>query len=580
MIAQDQPLESVLSALARMVERQYPEVLCSVSLLRDGRLEAVPAHGLPEYCARALDELPAPPGGHGRGITVTEIARLRDGNGRHGTGALHEPRVCWSIPISSGGSELLGYLAVYLPAPRRPTTADLEFLDLTGGLAGIAVEHRRLIDELAYRAHHDPLTRIPNRILFQDRLQQAVSVAGRYGHSVGLLYMDLDRFKLVNDLLGHAAGDALLQQVARRLQGRIRRSDTLARVGGDEFAVLLPQLEGPSGAARVARDLVDVLHAPFHVDDHELFVSASIGLSLYPQDGREAEVLERKAALAMYHAKNHGKNNFQCFAEEMRPASPERLELELHLRRALERGELSLHYQPQVELESSSLAGVEALLRWNHNSMGMISPATFVPIAEETGIIVPIGAWVVERACLQARAWQSAGRGPAKVAVNVSPLQFDQRDFVEGVARTVARTGLEPHRLELELTESLVMRDIDEAARRMDRIRALGARISIDDFGMGHSSLSYLQRLPIDTLKIDRGFVREIKAASDRPPLVQAIIALAHGLEKQVIAEGVETGPQAEALRAMGCDQAQGFYFGGALAPEDLPCCVAAPLSS
>jgi EAL domain-containing protein (putative c-di-GMP-specific phosphodiesterase class I) len=212
--------------------------------------------------------------------------------------------------------------------------------------------------------------------------------------------------------------------------------------------------------------------------------------------------------------------------------------------------------------------------------MGMISPATFVPIAEETGIIVPIGAWVVERACLQARAWQSAGRGPAKVAVNVSPLQFDQRDFVEGVARTVARTGLEPHRLELELTESLVMRDIDEAARRMDRIRALGARISIDDFGMGHSSLSYLQRLPIDTLKIDRGFVREIKAASDRPPLVQAIIALAHGLEKQVIAEGVETGPQAEALRAMGCDQAQGFYFGGALAPEDLPCCVAAPLSS
>ncbi len=373
-----------------------------------------------------------------------------------------------------------------------------------------------------------------------------------------MLFIDLDRFKQINDTLGHAAGDALLQQVARRLEGCIRRTDTLARMGGDEFTVLLTELHDQQYVLTVAQKLLDALQAPFQIDTFELFVTASIGVGVYPRDGKDAATLQRNADSAMYCAKINGKNNFQVFAPEINATALESLELENALRRALENGEFQLRYQPQISIDGG-LTGLEALLVWNHPKLGIISPRQFIPVAEECGLIVPIGSWVLKQACTQAAAWRRAGFPPVKVAVNVSVIQFMRAGFAEAVAAILKETGFEAASLELELTEGVVMDNVEESNRQMRLLRALGVSLALDDFGTGYSSLSYLRNLPIDTLKIDQSFLEGLESAPNAMPLLKAIVVLAHSLNLCVVAEGVETVTQLEALRLVGCDRVQGY---------------------
>src|SRR6185503_4595059 len=375
---------------------------------------------------------------------------------------------------------------------------------------------------------------------------------------VALLYIDLDRFKLINDTLGHASGDALLKQVARRLKSALREGDSLARISGDEFTVIASGLRNPRHASVVAEAVLKSLRNPFEVEGQELYISASVGISLYPQDALDAETLQRNADNAMYRAKSGGKNRFEYFLPEMRASMSQRLEVETHLRRALERGEFCVYYQPQFDLQSGRLVGQEALIRWNNPKLGAVGPDQFIPVAEDNGLIVPIGTWVLQEACRQTSAWRQAGYPLKGVSVNVSAIQFSRPDFVNTVDEVLGATGLAPQFLELELTERLVIRDVRESASKMEKLRALGVKISVDDFGAGYSSLSYLQRLPIDILKLDRSFVEESKTSSGNASLVKGIVSLAHGLGMRVTAEGIETEEQLDLVHRSGCDKAQG----------------------
>ncbi len=422
-------------------------------------------------------------------------------------------------------------------------------------------ERKRAEDALRRQAMYDPLTDLPNRRLFMDRLEQAIAFARRGGGSLAVAFLDLDRFKLVNDTLGHNAGDALLQQVATRLLDVMRPDDTVARLGGDEFTLILPEVYTTDDMARVAQRILDALEAPFELFGQELKVSASLGMSLFQSDGDEADSLLRHADSAVRRAKLAGRGHYQFYRAQMTEAALEQVTLERELRKALEIGSLELHYQPQYDLDNDRLVGVEALLRWRHPTLGSISPAKFIPIAEESGLIVPIGTWVLHEACRQNVAWQRAGFAPCRVAVNVSSMQFERVDLVETVRQVLDLSGLEPRWLELELTESLVMRDVTDTANQLERLRELGVKVAVDDFGTGYSSLAYLQRLPLDTLKIDRAFVMELGAERDTLPLVRALVTLAHGLGMEVVAEGIETRSQFNTLHNLGCNFGQGFLM-------------------
>jgi len=413
----------------------------------------------------------------------------------------------------------------------------------------------------------DLLTGLPSRAALTRRLESALEAAARDGSTVAVLFVDLDRFKQVNDTLGHAVGDGLLERIVARLQARLRPSDFLARVGGDEFTAVLSGLSTAEEAGRCGRELLEALSAPFQVDGYEFHVTASIGISLFPRDGSDAATLLRNADRAMYRAKNLGKNDIQYFTADLGETALERLGLENRLHHALDNGEFRLYYEPQVDARGT-LRGLEVLLAWEHATLGRIPASEFIPIAEETGLIVGIGSWVLGEACRQVAAISGAGSRPVKVAVNVSAVQFGRTDFVQTVLAALEQSGLPPDRLELELTESLVMRDAIAATRRMAELRALGVAISIDDFGTGYSSLSYLRRLPVSALKIDRSFLEEVPAPDGTLPLVQAIVALAHNMGLSVIAEGVETREQFALLRSAGCDLMQGYLFGEA-APAD-----------
>ncbi|UQN10098.1 EAL domain-containing protein [Deinococcus sp. QL22] len=463
-----------------------------------------------------------------------------------------------SVPLTTKRG-LLGVF--YFNRLRNPPFREDEFelVQLFISYAAAAVEQRELTDQLAHQATHDSLTGLPNRALFEDRLEQAIHGAGRHGGSVVLLVIDLDGFKRVNDSLGHHAGDELLRQVARRILGRLQAGDTLSRMGGDEFTVVMPAFRDPSDAVRIGTELLKTLEGAFWVDERELFVTCSAGLAVYPEDGHDAATLQRHADVAMYRAKTAGKDTLRCFAPEMNETAQERLELEGGLRRALALGELELHYQPQVTLSGRPVA-VEALVRWRHPILGLVLPEKFIPTAEESGLIVAIGGWVLTEACRQAAVWRDAG-WPIRVAVNVSALQFARPDFFDTVEQAIKDAGLDPSLLEVELTESLVMRDPKDSARQMERLRALGVRVAVDDFGTGYSSLSYLHWLPIDVLKIDRSFVAGLGAPRNTQALVQAIVALARALGLTVVAEGVETTAQLAFLSELGCDLAQGYLF-------------------
>jgi len=417
--------------------------------------------------------------------------------------------------------------------------------------------------QLHFLANHDALTGLPNRALLQERIKNALSRAKRSSRhpQIALLFIDIDRFKVINDTLGHNAGDLLLQEVARRLVSCLRSTDSIARQGGDEFVVLLEQFSDAQTLSIVARKIMTALAKPFSLSGQEVYISVSIGISVSPHDGNDLHTLMKNADAAMYRAKEQGKNTFQFYAADINLHSFERLALENSLRRAIERDELVLYYQPKVDLKTGRITSAEALLRWEHPDLGLILPLQFIALAEETGLIVPIGGWALGEVCRQNMAWQNVGLAPISIAVNLSSRQFDDNKLYDTVTGALTSSGLDPNWLELEITESLVMRNADYTFDVLQRIRDIGVHISIDDFGTGYSSLSYLKRFPVDSLKVDRSFIRDVPQDVDDVAITQAIIAMAHSLGLKVIAEGVETEEQLDFLRELKCDQVQGYIF-------------------
>jgi len=422
--------------------------------------------------------------------------------------------------------------------------------------------------EMSHLAQHDALTDLPNRVLFNDRLTQAIALAERQGKQLAVMFVDLDHFKMINDSLGHDVGDKLLQSVAGRLMACVRRSDTVSRLGGDEFVVLLAQVEHAEDAAYSARKILRALAAPHVIENKSLDINVSIGVSTYPTDGQDAEGLMNRADNAMYEAKEDGRNNYQFFRHEMHARLAERQSLEADLRYALGRNEFLLHYQPKLSLQTGKITGVEALLRWIHPQRGIINPLQFVSIAEECGLIVPIGQWVLLEACKQAQAWRDSGLGVVPVSVNVSAAEFGAKDFLSGVRAVLIATGVEPQHLELELTESVLMRDAEAAVVTLVKLKAMGVQLAIDDFGTGYSSFTYLRRFPSDALKLHQSFVQEITADPGDAAIVSAMINLGKSLKQRVIAEGVETRAQLKFLQLHGCGEGQGYYFSPPVAAE------------
>lgn len=439
--------------------------------------------------------------------------------------------------------------------------------DLNGDFAGFVgtcddiTERKRYESQLERQANYDDLTGLPNRNLLQDRLSQALIFARRKNRSLAVLFIDLDHFKNINDGLGHDAGDALLALVAARLVGNVREGDTVARQGGDEFVLLLPEIRAEEDVPEITQKLVKAMSAPFDIGGRELHITCSIGIASYPKDGEDRQTLLKNADAAMYSAKKMGRNNAQYYSAEMNVRAMDRLVLENGLHHALERDEFLLHYQPQVDLRSGEIVGMEALVRWQHPELGLISPAMFIPVAEDSGLIVELGEWVLRSACAQNKAWQLAGLKPVSVAVNLSARQFRQPGLVEKVVAILDETGLDPACLELELTESLVMQDVEKTIATLGKLKAMGIKLSIDDFGTGYSSLSYLKRFPIDTLKIDQSFVRDITTDPDDAAIAKSIISMAHDMQLRVIAEGVETEAQKSFLQQRHCDEMQGYLF-------------------
>ena len=449
--------------------------------------------------------------------------------------------------------------------PMTTHAGDIVLLGVTRDIT----DRKRAEDQLVYLAHHDELTGLANRTLFHDRLQQAMIEAERHERLVAAVFMDLDRFKNVNDTLGHRAGDQLLKAVAERLLGAVRRGDTVARLSGDEFTIVLSDMAHVDDAARVAQKILDVFTLPFHIDGRDIFIGASLGITIFPSDTRDVETMLSNADIAMYRAKEVGRNNYQFYAAEMTTQAFQRLGLEGALRLALDRGQFLLHYQPIVAAADGKITGVEALIRWQHDELGLVLPMQFIPLAEETGLIVPIGEWVLRSACAQVMRWQATGLPELRLSVNLSARQFRDKNLIHAVSSALRAAGTEAHCLDLEITESILV----EGQGPLDilqKLSALGVEFAIDDFGTGYSSLSYLKRLPIDTLKIDKSFVRDIPGDADDTAIVIAIIAMAHSLGMRVIAEGVETQEQRQFLHAHGCDAMQGYYFSKPLPPEEL----------
>ncbi|MEN3354461.1 MAG: diguanylate cyclase [Betaproteobacteria bacterium] len=441
-------------------------------------------------------------------------------------------------------------------------TLGLSFIDTrtASKTARMADSLKRANDELQRLALHDPLTQLPNRVLLEDRIDQAIAHAERGKFKCAVLFVDLDRFKMVNDSLGHFVGDELLRAVASRLQTLVRGEDTVSRLGGDEFVILLRDVTGPDNANEVADKILHALRDPFRIHEQELYITPSIGISVSPLHGDTAQMLITRADAAMYNAKQAGRNNCRMYSSNMSTFFPQRLMLENDLRRALGRRELELYYQPQVDVADSRVVGMEALIRWRHPHRGLLLPDEFIPLAEDTGLIVPIGRWIITEACAQNKAWQSTGLHELRVGVNISGAQFRQKDLLDTVAHALSASNLAPECLELEITETVVMQNPSEAVVILEKLSQMGVQIAIDDFGTGYSSLSYLKRFPIDKLKIDRSFVRDVSSSMDDAAIVRATIGLAHNLRLRVVAEGVETEDQLQFLRSLGCDEYQGYY--------------------
>ncbi|MDH5512621.1 MAG: EAL domain-containing protein, partial [Gammaproteobacteria bacterium] len=478
-------------------------------------------------------------------------------------------RCAFAFPIRFD-HEVLGVIEFFSRELVYPDDALVQSTRSIGSQIGQFMSRKKSEQRVRRLANFDELTELPNRSMFHQRFSLALAQARRSGRNLALLFIDLDRFKNINDTLGHESGDHVLKAIADRLRGCLRESDTVARLGGDEFVVLMEELAKPDYVAPVAQKIIDAIAEPVILETQEIHITGSIGISAYPADGQDMPNLMKNADIAMYRAKEQGKNNYQFYSEQMNVHSVARLAMESDLRRALVRNEFLLHYQPRVNLESGRISGVEALVRWQQPGRALTPPAEFIPIAEETGLIVPIGEWVLRTACAQSKYWRDQGMAQLRVAVNLSARQFSQKDLLQTVARVLRETGLPAAALEFEITESMVMSSPADAVGLLDRLKDMGVHLSIDDFGTGYSSLGYLKRFPIDSVKIDRSFVRDLPGDADDAAITIAIIAMAHSLTLRVIAEGVETEEQLRFLREHGCDEMQGYCFSRPLPENEL----------
>jgi diguanylate cyclase (GGDEF)-like protein len=476
---------------------------------------------------------------------------------------------CFVIPIF-WRNEVRGALGIGVIDQQHVSKESIEQARDLGNRVGVALAARAREAQLVFNAHHDDLTGLPNRALLRERLQQELAHAHRNCNELALLFLDLDRFKSVNDALGHDGGDQLLRVAADRLSACVRECDTVARLGGDEFVVLLTGLSSPLQAAKLAAEVLGLLSQPFQISASECFISASIGVSVFPTDGSTAEELLKHADIAMYRAKAAGRSRFVFYEESMNVAQRERAVMEHELHLAIARNQLCVHYQPRIALGDGRFLGAEALLRWHHPELGWVSPAKFIPLAEDVGLIDEIGPWVLHHVCEQVAVWQAAGYAVGTMAVNVSGRQFKSRNLVAQVRHALESNGLAPHILELEVTEGVLIDDVESVIELLGGLKQIGVSVALDDFGTGYSSMAYLRRLPIDVLKVDQSFVRDLAHDENARSIVQAIIAMAHALNKSVVAEGVETLAQANLLRAWGCNEAQGYYFSHPVAATEL----------
>lgn len=581
MIATSTPLAEVLSYMMRLLESQIPGVQCA-ALLRDEQAQTLRVGAAPSmsdfYCDKINGSMiGADAGPSGRATHFRQPVYVADGalderfRAQMQCCGLQGFNACWAFPILSHDGTALGALTLYVREAHEPSAQEAQAIAMATRISGIAIERNHAEQRIRHMANHDALTGLPNRTLLADRLNQVMLHAQRYRHGVTVIFIDLDNFKLINDSLGHRAGDDLLKTVADRMVQSVRRTDTVVRLGGDEFVIVLfDEEQGGNGIATSVEKIRDAVLQPVTLNGQPYQVTCSMGVASYPGDGDDVDTLLMNADAAMYRAKEMGRNNYQMYTAEMNVKVHEKLRMQEQLRHALANGEFRLAYQPQVDLHTQQVFGAEALLRWHHPVEGLISPATFIPIAEETGLILPIGDWVLHAACHQNKAWQQQGLTPMTISVNVSARQFLQKELVARVAHALAESGLEPQYLELELTESVIMQDLDGAVATMRRLQEMGVMLSIDDFGTGYSSLSALKHFPIVRLKIDQSFVRELPGAEDDRAIAMAVISLGRQLNLKVIAEGVETHQQLEFLRDNDCNEIQGYHYSKPLYPAEL----------
>lgn len=572
MIARNDSIFDVLNSLVDVIENQMEGVFCSILLYNESarQLYHGAAPSLPPAYVNAINGLTigenvgscGTAAHQGEPVIVSDIANDPRWDGFQDLAESHGLRSCWSTPILSHQGAVLGTFAMYTGGVASPGTVELDLTHDAVRIAAIAIERKHAEDQINHLAHHDALTGLLNRTLLNDRIDRAILETKRHKPCVTLVFLDLDNFKLVNDSLGHTAGDKVLQTVAARMKSCVGHSDTVVRIGGDEFVILLiDQADDPAANLDVLNAIRAEIGKPFIVDDHAFHITCSMGVATYPDDGTSTETLLINADAAMYKAKEAGRDNFQFYTAEMNAKAHGRLNQLEELRTAITNNEFHLLYQPQVDLASGRMFSAEALVRWNHPVKGLISPADFIPLAESSALIVPLGDWVLQEACRQNKAWQDAGLPPITVCVNVSARQFADKTWVCRVKHALELSGLDPSYLELELTESLLMQNMDQAITTMNELRDLGVRFAIDDFGTGYSNLSALKSFPVARLKIDKSFVQNLATNDSDRGIVAAIISLGQNLRMKVIAEGVETAEQLDILHQNCCDEVQGYHF-------------------
>ncbi|QRI64290.1 EAL domain-containing protein [Shinella sp. PSBB067] len=571
MIALGAPLAEVFSSLILLIEAHVPDVAGSILLLApDGRhIVNGAAPNLEPAYSSLIDGVEIGPAAgscgtamwRGEPVIVSDIETDPLWADFKAIVAPYGYRACWSSPIRSYQGKVLGSFALYSRTPGEPSADCMKLVGMATHIAGIAIERKEAEDSIQFMAHHDTLTGLPNRSMLDERIASAIEAADECGGTLTLAFLDLDNFKLVNDSLGHHAGDELLKIVAARMKDCVRAGDSIVRLGGDEFVVLVGGARGDEKVGECLQAVRRAVAEPVEIGGRSFQVTCSMGVAAYPEHGRNATELMARADAAMYRAKEIGRDAMQVFTAELANRAHEKLVQQEELRRALARSELFLQYQPQMDLSNGRIFAVEALIRWRHPERGLVAPGDFIPLAEETGLIGPIGDWTLREACRQNKAWQVSGLPPIVVSVNVSARQFQEKDWVERVAAALSESGLEARYLELELTESMIMEDVQQAVETMHRLERLGVHLAIDDFGTGYSSLASLKRFPVGRLKIDRSFVRDLPDDGDDAAIARAVISLAHSLHLRVIAEGVETREQIDFLREAGCDEIQGFYL-------------------